>query len=96
MTSISKILTISLIDESKDDELAEYTYLDEEFDILFDDEANDDLQVGDEVLDESTNGVPHLDDFIDEAIDDYDYTDSFIDDGPLVDEVTEDDFDSEN
>nr|GEZ37700.1 hypothetical protein [Tanacetum cinerariifolium] len=62
-----------------------------QLDRLFEDEANEDVQVDDEVLDESIDHLPHLDDFIDDC----DYMDNFIDDSPIVDEDTEHDSESD-
>ncbi|GJU75855.1 hypothetical protein Tco_1272925, partial [Tanacetum coccineum] len=85
------IPTNRVIDDSTDEDVAEYKYLDEDYENLLDDQGNDDVQV-DEFLDASTDELPHLDEFID----DYDYSDTFIDDGPLVEEATEDDSESDD
>ncbi|GJX14377.1 hypothetical protein Tco_0206135 [Tanacetum coccineum] len=92
-----KTPTMRLIDEPTDDEFenSQQTSVNNEFDDLFDDEANEDLE-GEDLLGEPTNDLPHLDDFDDAAHDDYDLSDSFIDDGPQPDDSTEDDNDSDN
>nr|GEY47218.1 replication protein A 70 kDa DNA-binding subunit B [Tanacetum cinerariifolium] len=53
------------------------------------------LKQGEELVDESTDEVPHSDE-VDDRSNEYDLTDSFIDDGPLVDEHSQDDFDIDN
>ncbi|GKA43604.1 hypothetical protein Tco_0736328, partial [Tanacetum coccineum] len=50
---------------------------------------------GEELVDGSTDEVPHSDEE-DDRSNEYDLTNSFIDDGPLVDEHAEDDSDIDN
>ncbi|GJU99336.1 hypothetical protein Tco_1328607 [Tanacetum coccineum] len=91
VAQIAIIHTNRVIDDSTDEDVVEYKYLDEDYENLLDDQGNDDVQV-DEFLDAFTDELPHLDEFID----DYDYSDTFIDDGPLVEEATEHDSESDD
>ncbi|GKF06443.1 hypothetical protein Tco_0037111 [Tanacetum coccineum] len=95
MPSMSNTFNNCVIYDLIDDELPEYTQMDEEFVNLFDDGTNEDVQLGEELLDESADDLPHLDDFEEDATHDYDHTDSFIDDGPFGDEDTKTDSDND-
>ncbi|GJV23193.1 hypothetical protein Tco_1375888 [Tanacetum coccineum] len=96
MPSTSKTCNNCVIDDLIDDDLPDYMQIDEEFVNLFDHEANEDVQVADELLEQSADDLTHLDEFEVDATDDYDYMDSFIDDGPLDDEDTETDSDNDD
>ncbi|GJY34954.1 hypothetical protein Tco_0419423 [Tanacetum coccineum] len=57
--------------------------------------TDDDRQVGEELKDASTDEIPLSDDF-DDRPNEYDLMDSFINDGPLENEATQEDSDSDN
>ncbi|GJZ45916.1 hypothetical protein Tco_0593512 [Tanacetum coccineum] len=57
--------------------------------------ADDDRQVGEELKDASNDEIPLSDDF-DDRPNEYDLMDSFINDGPLENEATQEDSDSDN
>ncbi|GJX45424.1 hypothetical protein Tco_0262100 [Tanacetum coccineum] len=58
-------------------------------------DSHEHLHKGEELVDGSTDEVPHLDEE-DDRSNEYDWTDSFIDDVLLVDEHAEDDFHIDN
>ncbi|GJS33975.1 hypothetical protein Tco_0532357 [Tanacetum coccineum] len=57
--------------------------------------TDDDRQVGEELKDASNDEIPLSDDF-DDRPNEYDLMDSFINDGPLENEATQEDSDSDN
>ncbi|GKD49540.1 hypothetical protein Tco_1278516, partial [Tanacetum coccineum] len=57
--------------------------------------TDDDRQVGEELKDASTDEIPLSYDF-DDRPNEYDLMDSFINDGPLENEATQEDSDSDN
>ncbi|GKC43020.1 hypothetical protein Tco_1060742 [Tanacetum coccineum] len=78
---IPKIPTMALIDDSTDDDVANSNDVKDHFDILLDDEADDE--------------VPHSYES-DDRPNEYDFSDTFNEDGPLDDELSQADFDSDN
>nr|GEW88558.1 pyrophosphatase [Tanacetum cinerariifolium] len=82
---IPKIPTMTHIDESMDDDVANPNDVKDQFDILLDDEVDDDIYEGEELVHETTNEVLHSDES-DDRFNEYDFSNTFIDDGPLDDE----------
>ncbi|GJX79436.1 hypothetical protein Tco_0327585 [Tanacetum coccineum] len=94
LPSIPKKSKMVLIDESSDDDVGNHTYVKHHLDKFFDD-SHEHLHKGEELVDGSTDEVPHSDEE-DDRSNEYDLTDSFIDDGPLVEEHAKDDSDIDN
>nr|GFC25600.1 hypothetical protein [Tanacetum cinerariifolium] len=76
---------MALIDESTDDDVANPNDVKDQFDILVNDETDEDIYKGEKLVHETTDEVPHSDES-DDRSNEYDFSDTFIDDGPLGDE----------